>query len=240
MPTLAIDWPLPDGVSAAISCKSPLSMGYGDANLAQHVGDDPDRVSMNRQALSSMLSVEHWQWLHQVHGTEVAVVTQPQSAPITADAITTRTKGLACPVLTADCLPVLLAAKDASQVAAVHAGWRGLAAGILEGAVSAFGRKALTALLGPAIGPASFEVGAEVKAAFVSHLGEQASGAFIDNADRPMHYFADLYALARIELGRLGVSEIYGGKWDTLTDTQFYSFRREAVTGRMVSAIWLR
>ena len=239
IPTLDIEWPRPAGVRAVISCKAPESARFGDGNLAMHVGDEAAKVAVNRQSLANKLGVERWQWLNQVHGTDVACIDSVQSEPITADAVTTKTAKLVCPVLTADCLPVLFAAKDASQVAAAHAGWRGLAGGVLEATLKAFSGKTLTAFLGPAIGPQSFEVGSEVKQAFVMRMGIDAENAFAASPHRSGHYFADLYELARIELKRLGVKEIFGGGWDTFTDTRFYSYRREAVTGRMVSAIWL-
>lgn len=239
IPTLDIHWPRPSRVGVAITAKTPSSTGFGDANLAMHVGDETAAVATNRSDLAGALGVAHWQWLNQVHGSQVVIVDSIQNAPMTADAISTSQAKIACAVLTADCLPVLLAAKDASQVAVAHAGWRGLAAGVIENAVSAFSGKALTAFLGPAIGPSSFEVGVEVKQAFILRMGERASAAFTVSANREGHYLADLYALARMELGQLGIDEIYGGGWDTYVDTRFYSYRREAVTGRMVSAIWL-
>lgn len=239
IPKLDIEWPRPAGVQAVISCKTPESVCYGDGNLAVHVGDDAAKVASNRQALADALEVERWQWLNQVHGTDVACIDGIQSEPITADAVTTKKAKLVCPVLTADCLPVLFAAKDGSQVAAAHAGWRGLASGVLATTVKAFSGKALTAFLGPAIGPQSFEVGGEVKQAFATRMGAKAEDAFTASPYRPGHYFADLYTLAHMELNGLGVNEIYGGGCDTFTDTRFYSYRREAVTGRMVSAIWL-
>ncbi|MET0379979.1 MAG: laccase domain-containing protein, partial [Spongiibacteraceae bacterium] len=163
-----------------------------------------------------------------------------------ADAQYTRTFGLGCAVMTADCLPVLLCNRDGSQVAAAHAGWRGLCAGVIEQTVAAFvPGQFLLAWLGPAIGPDQFEVGAEVRAAFLDEVGNigadrEATAACFRPSARAHHHLADIYALARLRLQRAGVTAIYGGGLDTVTDaTHFYSFRRDGITGRMASLIYI-
>lgn len=243
---LVPDWPLPAGVRAIISTRvGGFSHGpYQSANFGDHVGDDPACVAANRRQLAQQCDVSHWQWLQQVHGTEILCA---QSQPVigtVADGSTTQHQGIACAVLTADCLPILLCASDGSQVAAVHAGWRGLAAGIIPRSVACFGRSAgeISAYLGPAIGADHFEVGQDVYQAF---SGWGIDGAlwqqmFVPKPDRPGHYLADLYGLARWALQQQGVQQVFGGNYCTYGDAQrFYSYRRDGITGRMVSAIWL-
>ncbi len=225
-------------------------------NLATHVGDEPEAVAANRQLLRRLLPSEPF-WLDQVHGTAVVEVGEnwhrpfsPKSvsendgvpgeeSPPVADASFTRQPGRVCVVLTADCLPVLLAAREGQVVAAIHAGWRGLAAGIIESTVAAMGVCAneLLAWLGPAIGPLAFEVGTEVRAEFC----EQDSGATQHFAAHGEKWLCDLPGLARRRLIQLGIPApaIAGGRWCTFNDPQFYSYRREAKTGRMASMIWI-
>lgn len=242
IPVFEPQWPAPINVRAAITLAAADATEFGAYNLAQHVGDDPVRVSANRAQLARQLDVPHWQWLEQVHGVEVLQTNVRTSLlPVPqADACTTRSTKLACAVLTADCLPVLLCNQQGTQVAAVHAGWRGLAAGVLERACQRFtAGEALMAYLGPAIGAGAFEVGSEVKAAFEQAVGPAAGRCFIVNPLRSTHYFADLYALARLQLTGLGVTSVSGGNNCTFTDTRFYSYRRQPVTGRFASVIWL-
>jgi YfiH family protein len=208
-------------------------------NPAAHVGDAAAAVTANRQRLVRDLALPAEPvWLRQVHGTAVidAAAAVPESQ---ADAAFSRRPGVVCAVLTADCLPVLLCDRAGSVVAAAHAGWRGLAAGIIERTVAAMGVPPgqVLAWLGPAIGRDAYRVGGEVRAVFVGHT-PRAATAFRPLPDGGWH--ADLYQLARQRLAACGVSEISGGEWCTFTQTRdFYSYRRDGVTGRMASLIWL-
>ncbi|MBA3903064.1 MAG: peptidoglycan editing factor PgeF [Rhodocyclaceae bacterium] len=233
------DWPAPANVRALITTRAGgVSRGpHATMNLAAHVNDDPAAVAENRRLLRAHLPAEPL-WLSQVHG--VRVVCAEQSAEgIEADAAFSRRPGVVCAVLTADCLPVLLCDEAGTVVGAAHAGWRGLAAGVIEAAVRAMNAppEKLLAFLGPAIGPRAFEVGAEVREAFVP-LSDDAAAAFAarDNGK----WLADLYLLARQRLNALGVARVFGGGWCTFTEAErFYSFRRERVTGRMASLVWM-
>ena len=243
------DWPAPAGVLALSTTRAggcSLSP-YDSFNLGHYVGDADDAVAGNRallaQALPQGCSIP---WLTQVHGVGVVEAGEGRPYP-EADAVWSDRSGVACPILTADCLPVLLCSAAGDVVAAAHAGWRGLLAGVLESTVAAMGVDGgqLLAWLGPAIGPGAFEVGAEVRAAFLdaAQPGQQGllAACFISNPHGPDHYFADLYALARIRLAAVGVSNIYGGGLCTYSDPQrFFSYRRDGQTGRMASVILLR
>lgn len=241
------NWPMPKGVRACITTReSGASRAPFDAfNLALHVEDDAEQVLMNRQALlAANQGLNNIQWLQQVHGTQ-CVVAKADGIERTADACFSDKQGIGCAVMTADCLPVLFCSADGREVAAAHAGWRGLVAGVLAETLATFTAKPsqISAYLGPAIGPLEFEVGFEVLEKFfeaarnVEHL-EAVSKAFKPSS-KPLHFYADLYALARAELTALGVTEIYGGDYCTVSDTErFYSYRRNAKTGRMVSMIW--
>ncbi|WP_417776998.1 peptidoglycan editing factor PgeF [Stutzerimonas xanthomarina] len=232
------DWPAPRRVRACVTTRSGgVSQAPFDGfNLGDHVGDVPERVSANRQYLQRLLGCEP-AWMSQVHSCS-AVEADPGSCP-TADASWTGKAGIACAVLTADCLPVLFCNLDGTRVAAAHAGWRGLAAGVLEATVSAMAVPGaqLIAWLGPAIGPAAFEVGGEVREAFMSRH-PVCSDAFISshNAGR---FMADIYQLARIRLAACGITAVFGGGFCTVGDPRFYSYRRAACTGRFASLIWL-
>lgn len=233
------DWPAPHGVHAGSTVRSPGHSGgaYASFNLGAHVGDDPDAVAANRAALRERLALPAAPlWLRQVHGREVALHDGRAGEP-SADAAVTFEPGRVLAVLTADCLPVVFASRDGTRLGIAHAGWRGLAAGVLEATVAALGVSGteLLAWLGPAIGPAAFEVGAEVRAAFID--GDPgAAAAFADNARG--RWQADLYALARRRLTALGV-ESHGGGACTLGEPgRYYSFRREAKTGRMATLVW--
>ena len=235
------DWPAPANVKALITTRSGgVSLGpYAWMNPAEHVGDDPEAVRRNRALLRAHLPQEP-HWLQQVHGTQVLQVTLDARDVVEADAAVTHIPGQVCAVLTADCLPVLFCAEDGSTVAVAHAGWRGLAAGVLERTVQAIklpGARVL-AYLGPAIGPRAFEVGAEVRAAFMA-VDAQAAQAFqvIEGGDK---YLADLYLLARQRLARAGVVRVYGGDFCTYSEPQrFFSYRRDGATGRMATLMWL-
>ena len=215
--------------------------GGGGLNLGVHVDDAPDAVASNRALLRALLPAEP-AWLTQVHGTTVVDAARVQAAP-RADASMATEAGAVCVIMTADCMPVLLADADGKVVGAAHAGWRGLASGVLEATVQTMRAKdagPLTAWLGPAIGPRHFEVGAEVPAAF-AHRGTAARAAFMPLDGKPGKFLGDLPQLARLALARAGVSAVHGGDECTVSDpSRFYSFRRDRVTGRMASLIWIR
>jgi len=236
------DWPAPDCVKALSTCRlgGVSSREYGTFNLASHVGDEELLVSQNKSILleKGELPAQPF-WLEQVHGTTVVDIDNVGNLNVPqADASISRKANNICAVMTADCLPILLCKKDGSAVAAIHAGWRGLLAGVIEQTVSRLADpQNLLAWLGPAIGPGNFEVGREVKAAFVekNHIMQQA----FQQVDAT-HFHADLYALARITLIQSGVKRMYGGEHCTYNQAdQFYSYRRDGVTGRMASLIWL-
>lgn len=237
------DWPAPATVRAMQTTRrGGCSVAPWDSlNLGDHVGDDPSHVLANRARLRSRLPGEP-AWLKQVHGTRVVEAMPDVSPVIEADAAFARQSGAVCVVMTADCLPVLFCDRAGTVVGAAHAGWRGLAAGVLENTVAAMrarGAADILAWLGPAIGPDNFEVGAEVKEAFVQQqAGAQA--AFRDYPGRPGKHLADIYQLARLRLAAVGVDQISGGGLCTVADTRFYSYRRDRVTGRMGSLIWLK
>lgn len=237
------DWAAPGNVRACTTTRAGgvSEGGYGGLNLADHVGDRPERVAENRARLRQALALPQEPfWLRQVHGTVVVRARTDAGVPVPeADASYAREVGPVCVVLTADCLPVLLCDRHGTRVAAAHAGWRGLVGGVIEATVAALQAppEDLLAWLGPAIGPAAFEVGPEVRAAFMQADPEAAS-AFVPS--RPDRYLADLYELARQRLARLGVGAVYGGQRCSYREPErFYSYRREPVTGRMASLIWL-
>ena len=234
-------WPAPPQVGAVSTTRlgGGSSGPYAGANLGLHVGDDPVTVEANRSLLMRQLGLAVAPtWLNQVHGT--AIVNAAVEGGVEADASWSREPGRACVVMTADCLPLLLCNRQGSWVAAVHAGWRGLQQGIIEAGIAAYPGEAadLLAWLGPAIGPAAFEVGGEVRTAFVDALGAVAKTAFMPCGER---FMADLFALARLRLARAGVTAVYGGSICTFSNAQrYYSYRRDGVTGRQATLIWLR
>lgn len=240
------DWLAPRRVRALCTTrKGGVSRApWNSFNLGDHVGDNPDHVQKNRQILAHFagLDVERIGWMNQVHGTDVVELTENSvGARPDADASFTRTPGLACAILTADCLPVVLADRKGTVVGAAHAGWRSLCGGVLENLVAAMGAEPaeLVAWLGPAIGPKRFEVGPEVRAAFINE-DSAATSAFTEAGARPGHYTADIYHLARQRLNRAGVSAIAGGSLCTVNDQEwFFSYRRDGQTGRMATLIWL-
>jgi len=214
--------------------------GGGGLNLGVHVQDEPAHVQRNRTLLRSILPAEP-SWLTQVHGVSVADAAKVQGAP-DADACIASEPGAVCVIMTADCLPVLLCDAAGSVVGAAHAGWRGLAGGVLENTVSAMrdrGAGEISAWLGPAIGPQQFEVGQDVLEAFAVH-DDATRSAFAAIAGREGKYLADIYQLARRRLAQVGVQRVTGGGFCTVTDSRFYSYRRDKQTGRMASLIWLR
>lgn len=234
------DWPAPARVRALSTTRyGGVSLApYGALNLAQHVGDDPTRVQANRDLLGQHLPMEPL-WLTQVHGKTVvnAACTCPYAE---ADAAVARMANQICTVMTADCLPVLFCDRAGTVVGAAHAGWRGLHAGVLEATVKSMQVPAgeIMAWLGPAIGPNVFEVGDEVRAAFLAH-DPVAVTAFTTGGEDGK-WLANIYLLARQRLNALGVTDIYGGDRCTVSEADtFFSYRRDGVTGRMASLIWM-
>ncbi len=238
-------WPAPPNVCCVISTRvgGASLEPFASANLGDHVGDDNCRVDTNRRDLARQTGINDWRWLKQVHGVNVVSASSVTPENLTADGSHTRRQEQACVVLTADCLPILCCDKAGTQIAAVHAGWRGLAAGIVDNTVEAFDAPAseLMVYLGPAIGPKAFEVGADVLEAFSKRFSCEAATFFEPISDKQGHYLADLYGLARLALRRLGVTQVYGGEYCTYDEpTRFYSYRRDGLTGRMASAIWMK
>jgi YfiH family protein len=235
---LVPDWPAPPNVRALQTTRvGGVSLPpWGSLNLGDHVGDDPAAVAENRRRLRRHLPADPC-WLRQVHGT--VCVDAVRAAPgAEADAAIARARGVVCAVLTADCLPLLLCDDAGTVVAAAHAGWRGLAAGVIESTVRAMGLpgERLVAWLGPAIGPENFEVGDEVRAVFAAH-DPAATQAFVPGA--PGKWLCDIHLLARQRLAALGVHRVASAEFCTVRDGEhFYSYRRDGVTGRMASLIW--
>lgn len=234
------DWPAPDNVIAVSTTRSGgVSAGpYAGLNLGDHVGDAPGAVAENRRRLRAALGLAtEPAWLRQVHGARVQ---GPGDGDTCADAGLADGPGRVCVVMTADCLPVLFCNTAGTRVAAAHAGWRGLLAGVLEHTVAGFDDPPpqLLAWLGPAIGPRVFEVGDEVRQGFVA----ADPGCADDFAPcRPGHWLADIYALARRRLAARGLHRVHGGHWCTFSEpARFFSYRRDGVSGRMASLVWLR
>jgi YfiH family protein len=242
LPLIRPDWPAPACVRALSTTRvGGVSTGpYASLNLGDHVRDDPAAVRENRDRLVRAAGVPQMpRWLRQVHGSTVVVLDKTTQVP-EADASWTDSPKRVCAILTADCLPILFCDRTGSVVAAAHAGWRGLVNGVIASCVRALpvAPGELMAWLGPAISRQAFEVGNEVKQAFVSRDPETAA-CFQTGAQAHKHY-ADLYALARLQLRALGVGETYGGTECTYTDRErFFSYRRDGECGRMASLIWL-
>lgn len=240
VPALAADWPAPAHVLAcATSRRGGVSTGtYASLNLAAHVGDDPRNVAENRRRVAAALALpSEPHWLEQVHGTTILDLDAAAAGP--ADGAVTGRPGVVCAVMTADCLPVLMTDRQGTRVGAAHAGWRGLAAGVLPAAVAAMRRPAseLLAWLGPAIGVEAYEVGDEVRAVFLAN-DPGARDAFVPNERG--RWQADLYALARRSLAAAGIGAVHGGGACTFAQPDtYFSHRREAPCGRMASMIWL-
>jgi polyphenol oxidase len=274
---LAPDWPAPANIHAATTLRSGgVSRGaYSSLNPATHVSDDVDRVRQNRQILSEMLNLPAEPvWLDQIHSNRVVKAANPPYPPFAkggrgdlqqADASYTNEAGVVCAVMTADCLPLLVCSVDGTQVAAIHAGWRGLLAGVISNTVETMQiplnppfskgeasqlrntdlnsplskrgvRGDLLVWLGPAIGPDCFEVGAEVRDAFLEKSAEYVHAFKQQGNDK---WLADIYQLARIELATLNIAKVYGGIHCTFTEHErFYSYRRDQQTGRMATLIW--
>jgi YfiH family protein len=235
------DWPAPPHVRAMTTTRRGgfSQTPYASLNLADHVGDRPERVAANRARLRQCLTLPaEPAWLRQVHKAGV-VEARAWRGAFEGDGSFAGAPGIVCAVLTADCLPVFLCDRAGRRVAALHAGWRGLSAGIIEAGVRAVDLPAedLLAWLGPAIGPGAFEVGPEVRQVFVA---DDARAAASFKPSRNGRWLADIYGLARLRLSRLGVNAVYGGHYCTYTDAvRFYSYRRERRTGRMANLIWI-
>ena len=235
---LVPDWPAPANIHAATTLRSGgVSNGvFNSLNPAAHVGDNADLVRQNRQIIKDMLELPSEPvWLEQIHSNRVvnAVKTEVLQQ---ADASYSSDPNVVCAVMTADCLPLLACSTDGSQVAAIHAGWRGLLAGIISNTISAMQTRNILIWLGPAIGADCFEVGAEVRDAFI-----EKSSAFTSAFEQKTNgkWLADIYQLARIDLKALGINSIYGGNYCTVTEEdRFYSYRRDKETGRMATLIW--
>jgi len=236
------DWPQPSYVRACVTTRhgGVSHAPYATLNLGDHVGDNPEDVAINRQRLCELAGLPvKPHWLTQVHGTRVATLT-PQLADsgVEADAAYSCRRDVVCSVMTADCLPVMFCSLSAHEVAVAHAGWRGLCAGVLENTLATFSsaHHEIIAWLGPAIGASCFEVGEQVREAFIRH-DPRAAEAFVARGEK---FMADIYQLARLRLEACGVSQIYGGQFCTVTDSDnFFSYRREGTTGRLASLIWL-
>lgn len=232
------DWPAPVNIHAATTLRSGgvSEGGFSSLNPATHVGDDLSAVQQNRAIITQMLNLPSAPvWLEQVHGTTVLVAEHVIGIAV-ADASFTTQAAVVCAVMTADCLPVLFCTTDGQKIAAAHAGWRGLLAGILTQTLNKMQTKDVLVWLGPAIGVNCFEVGVEVQEAFVQK--NVAFAAAFTRCDA-IHYLADIVQLARIELALAGVSAVYGGGFCTVTEHErFFSYRRDKQTGRMATLIW--
>jgi YfiH family protein len=242
MQTIRPDWPAPAGVGALMTTRAGgCSAGpFASLNLGERCGDDPRAVEENRRRLAALLPAAPV-WLRQVHGTQVANADEArqQGTEPEADAAVGRLSGTVCAVQVADCMPVLLADEAASVVGAVHAGWRGLCGGVVEATFDAMrvAPERVLAWLGPAIGPRAYEVGDEVRQAF---LERDSAAARAFRAARPGHWWLDLYAVARQRLAARGIERVYGGDFCTHADAaRFFSYRRDRVTGRMAALIWI-
>lgn len=242
---VAANWQLPEGVRALTTTRADFcdTEPYSAFNLADHVGDDPAAVAANRlQLIQCCKGLEAVQWLEQVHGAVVYRTELAMAKPPVADAITSTRAGLGCAVLTADCLPVLFCDHDGNQIAAAHAGWRGLLAGVLAKTLATFADSASVSVwLGPCIRQTHFEVGEEVRAAFLAEFAGPAM-ADIDSAflstPQSGKYLCDLAGLAALQLRALGVLKLTDSGLCTYTDSRFYSYRRENPCGRFATLIY--
>lgn len=234
-------WPLPPGVRACSSTRigGVSQAPYDSLNLGAHCGDNQADVDENRARVYQAAGFPQQPvWLEQVHGHDILKLTGELPASKRADAAWTNQRRTVCAVMTADCLPVLFCNKAGTEVAAAHAGWRGLCDGVLEETVASFSDapENIIAWMGPAIGPTAFEVGAEVREAFMAR-DAQAVSAFVPKGEK---YMANLFELARQRLGNVGVTQLYGGDRCTYSEPdEFFSWRRDRTTGRLASFIWL-
>ncbi|MDX1443894.1 MAG: peptidoglycan editing factor PgeF [Gammaproteobacteria bacterium] len=236
------NWDMPANVRAAATTRGGgMSHGpYRGFNLGSHVGDEPEAVEGNRRLLAGRLGLPaEPAWLEQVHGNEVVLLDELPDEPPRADAALTRTPGIPLAVLTADCLPVLFCDEAGREVAVAHAGWRGLAAGILQNTVDLFDAEpgSIHAWLGPAIGPKDFEVGEDVLQTYAARLPGSESLFAPDGEGK---FLADIYQLARLALAGAGVTSVRGGGWSTFAEEdRFFSYRRDGETGRQATLIWM-
>ncbi|MCG3760206.1 peptidoglycan editing factor PgeF [Vibrio cincinnatiensis] len=234
------NWPAPDNIKAFASTRIGgfSHPPYQGLNLGTHVGDDPKLVLRNREWVQMMSQMPSSPiWLNQTHSTKVVEVDRPTKAILDADGLFTASPRVVCSAMTADCLPVLLTNSQGTQVAAVHAGWRGLAGGIVENALQKLTGHPLV-WLGPAIGTQAFEVGNEVREAFCDHDGD-ATQAFLATSQQGK-WLADMVKLTRLRLAKLGIDQVYSCDLCTYQHPQqFYSYRREGITGRQASFIWM-
>ncbi|MBP2837958.1 purine nucleoside phosphorylase YfiH [Dickeya parazeae] len=235
------DWPAPTRVRACSTTRlgGVSSAPYASLNLGNHVGDSPLHVQGNRQRLLATAGLPVMpHWLEQVHGTQVINLDQVSPDSLTGDAAYTTRQDRVCAVMTADCLPVLFCSASGDEVAAAHAGWRGLQAGVLEETLRHFRARPadILAWMGPAIGPQQFEVGGEVREAFLQ-VDPVADCAFVPRNGK---FLADIYQLACLRLQAAGVTQVFGGEYCTVSDSgRFFSYRRDGMTGRMATLIWL-
>lgn len=235
------DWPVPASVKAlSTTCKGGVSTGvWAGLNLGSHVDDDPAAVQANRRQLASVAGLPADPvWLKQVHGSAVVDIANASVNP-EADAAFSSAPGQVCAVMTADCLPILICNTGGTKVAAVHAGWRGLVAGVIVQALRQFEGDEVVVWLGPAIGPESYEVDDKVRDQFLRLNTPAIDYADVFQVARSGHWYFDLYAAARVGLIAAGVTRVYGGNFCTFADERFYSFRRNGMTGRQASLIWL-
>ncbi len=234
-------WPAPSSVRTWVTTREGgnSQSPYDGFNLATHVGDEEEQVIVHRQQLQQQTGLQQQpQWLNQVHGTTV-IETPFELAEIPmADGCWSTQPQVPCAVLTADCLPILLTNRSGDQVAALHAGWRGLAAGVVAQGVQRFGnsREEMLVWIGPAIAQSSYEVGEEVREIFCQQ-DARAEGCFTPSPDG--RWFASMVDLAKLRLQQIGVEAVYGGEWDTYGDQRFFSYRRDGVTGRFATLIWI-
>lgn len=244
-------WPAPSNVYAAMTTRldGVSAAPYDSLNLGYSTRDDRASVAHNERLVAAGLGVPEsdFRWVHQVHGVDVHhAETLPANAPlggteIRGDAVVSHTPGFVCAVKVADCMPVLFAARDGSAVGAAHAGWRGLSAGVLERTVAALGvaPEQLVAWMGPCIGPAAFEVGEEVRAAFVAH--DALAALHFEPRQMPGKFLCDMYSIARQRLRAVGLTEVSGGEYCTFNQADlFFSHRRAAITGRMAAFVWMK
>jgi len=241
--TIAPDWPAPARVRALSTTRAGgVSRGaYASFNLAAHCGDDAASVSENRARLAAQCGTPPVCWMNQVHGTDVVDADLDPADLPAADAAVSLARRRACAILTADCVPVLVCDRAGTMVGAAHCGWRGLAEGVLGALVQRLptARENLIAWMGPGIGSEHYEVGSDVRDALLDRFPVSVVEQALRPSSTAVKWSADLYTLARAELTGLGVSGIYGGGFCTYQDARFYSHRRDGVTGRMATLIWL-
>ena len=235
---ITADWPAPANINAVTTLRTGgISQGeFSSLNPADHVNDKLQHVLENRQRIKTMLALPSDPvWLQQTHGIQAVCADRVTGIP-EADASYTAQSSVVCTVLTADCLPILLCDLQGTSIAAIHGGWRGLLNGIIESTLCKMPRGEFMAWLGPAIGAQSFEVGDDVRNAFIDK-SEQFGAAFKNHANGK--YLADIYQLARILLNNAGIRQIYGGQYCTVRESErFFSYRRDGQTGRMATMVW--